>query len=30
MRRAVCIMCLLLPLMVLPCLGEELSFPQVD
>ena len=30
MRRMICALLLLLPLMVLPCLGEELSYPQVD
>ena len=30
MRRALCVLMLLLPLMVLPCLGAEVAFPQAD
>ena len=30
MRRTICVLMVLLPLLVLPALGAELSFPQVD
>ena len=30
MRRTLCVLMLLLPLMVLPCLGAEVAFPQAD
>ena len=30
MRRTICVLMVLLPFLVLPALGAELSFPQVD
>ena len=30
MRRMICVLMVLLPFLVLPALGAELSFPQVD
>ena len=30
MRRMICVLMVLFPFLVLPALGAELSFPQVD
>ena len=30
MKRTICVLMVLLPFLVLPALGAELSFPQVD